>query len=187
MRSSFIKRTVIILFLGLSIIAFPVLKVQALSNSFESEHFNISYQEGVDLLNVAHKIEIDSFFTKQDGANTPEEILAFNVENLYDEVSDILDMHLYSYKGNVAIYLNGKELKQALYDRFMRELDYLAIYHSEGNTIYISEEGLRVGILAHEMAHAIIDHYFVVKPPIRIQEVLAGFVEYNIRKKLKGK
>jgi len=36
--------------------------------------------------------------------------------------------------------------------------------------------------LGHEIGHAVISNYFVVQPPIRIQEVLAGYVEYQLRK-----
>jgi hypothetical protein len=37
-------------------------------------------------------------------------------------------------------------------------------------------------VLGHEIAHAIMSHYFVVLPSEKIQEVLAGFVEYQLRK-----
>ena len=192
MKSSFCSRTIVILFLGIIFSALQLSQASGLTDNFESKHFHISYQEGVDPLGVAHQIKIDAYSV--DGSkdnsysgNTPEEILGNNIENLFDEVSDTLDMHLYSYKGNIRIYRNREELKKVLFDRFGRHVDYPAIYHEQGNTIYMSAEGLRVGILAHEMAHAIIDHYFVVKPPMRIQEVLAGFVEYTITKKLKKK
>ena len=39
---------------------------------------------------------------------------------------------------------------------------------------------LRVGILAHEMAHAVIDHYFGVKPPKATAEILAQYVDAHI-------
>jgi hypothetical protein len=54
----------------------------------------------------------------------------------------------------------------------------------EGNTIYVSLKDVSLGMLAHEVAHAIISSYFVVAPPEKVQEVLAGYVEYSIRKKL---
>lgn len=192
MKSSFCSRTIVILFLGIIFSALPLSQASGLTNNFESKHFHISYQGGVKPLKVAHQIKIDAYSIdgSRDGSysgNTPEEILSNNIENLFDEVSDILDMHLYSYKGNIRIYRNREELKKALLDKFERDIDYPAIYHDQGNTIYMSAEGLRVGILAHEMAHAIINHYFVVKPPMRIQEVLSGFVEYNIKRKLEKK
>ncbi len=37
-------------------------------------------------------------------------------------------------------------------------------------------------LLGHEMGHVIISHYFVVPPSYRIQEVLTGYVEFQLRK-----
>jgi hypothetical protein len=48
--------------------------------------------------------------------------------------------------------------------------------------VYISYPEMTIGMLGHKIAHAIISHYFVVPPPAKIQEVLAGYVEYSIRK-----
>lgn len=158
----------------------------------ESEHFTIYYQAGVDLLDVAYKINIDSsawVYKGQDetivAGSKPEDILAQGVNNLFDEVSDILDMHLYSYSGDIKICANKEELKKVFFKLFGRKLQAESFYYPDGNAIYISPVGLRPGILGHEMAHAIICHYFVVMPPMKVQEVLAGYVEYSINKKIK--
>jgi hypothetical protein len=37
-----------------------------------------------------------------------------------------------------------------------------------------------MGILAHEMGHAVIDHYFVIKPPPKIAELLCHYVDTEI-------
>jgi hypothetical protein len=51
------------------------------------------------------------------------------------------------------------------------------------NTIYLSFNEMTLGIISHEMAHAIISNYFVTPPSPKIQEILSGYVEYSIRKK----
>ena len=38
--------------------------------------------------------------------------------------------------------------------------------------------------IAHEIAHAIINHYFVVPPSVKMQEILSGYVEYSLNKKV---
>jgi hypothetical protein len=38
-------------------------------------------------------------------------------------------------------------------------------------------------MLGHEIAHAIISSFFIVPPPEKIQEVLAGYVDYSLLKK----
>jgi hypothetical protein len=60
-----------------------------------------------------------------------------------------------------------------------------SFYFHEEKTIYISTEDLDLGMLAHEIAHAIISHYFVVPPSERVQEVLSGYVDFHFKKKAK--
>jgi hypothetical protein len=67
-----------------------------------------------------------------------------------------------------------------LFDRDLGEVKSFYVY--ELNTIYTSAENFRRGIIGHEIGHAIMSHYFVVQPPVKIQEVLAGYVEYQLRK-----
>ena len=53
---------------------------------------------------------------------------------------------------------------------------YLYQYHS----IYINLEDLHEGILAHEMAHSIIDHYLIIRPPGATAEILARYVDSHL-------
>ena len=158
---------------------------------FESEYFTVYHQENVDLIDVAQRVNIGpSIYLFQDESKSiiegsaPEDILAQSVDSLFSEVSDILDMHLYSYHGFIKICSSRKELGRVFSNIFGRELKAESFYNHAERTIYISAEGLRIGILAHEIAHAIINNFFVVLPPMKVQEVLSGYVEYSINKRI---
>ena len=118
--------------------------------------------------------------------NSKENELAASADSLLVQVSDILDMHAYSTKVIVKICNNAGEL-QALYrNMFAQELGpRQSFYVYDTNSIYISEDSLKREILGHEMAHAVISRYFVIPAPIKIQEVLAMYVEYNLRRPAK--
>jgi len=47
--------------------------------------------------------------------------------------------------------------------------------------VYVSEEAFQPGIIGHEMSHAIISRYFGIPAPVKVQEVLSMYVEYNLR------
>ncbi len=47
--------------------------------------------------------------------------------------------------------------------------------------VHIHIDDLRRGVLAHEMAHHIINTYFLVRPPTKTTEILAQYVERMIR------
>jgi hypothetical protein len=66
----------------------------------------------------------------------------------------------------------------------MRDLkNTCSFFVNDLNTIYIAADHFDVGVLGHEIAHTVQSHYFVVAAPTKVQEVLAGYVEYQLRKK----
>lgn len=112
-----------------------------------------------------------------------EDELANMLDALYGQVSDILDIHLYSPKVNIRICGDNNQLKAVYSQMFHGDLGAReSFYVYDSNTVYVSEEGFKRGIVGHEMAHAIISHYFVVPAPVKIQEVLSMYVEYNLRR-----
>ncbi|MEI8176206.1 MAG: hypothetical protein WCG78_05005, partial [Candidatus Omnitrophota bacterium] len=70
----------------------------------------------------------------------------------------------------VAEKLFGKPIKTA------------GFYVFAADTLYVNADSISINILGHELSHAIQSHYFVVPPPVKIQEVLAGYVEFQLRK-----
>jgi len=188
------RKTVLLVVLVFLTPAFNLYAVD-FPNRCDSDYFTIYYQDGVDPLNIAYQIQIGgTFYVYKDAGKaivaggTPEDVLTENIDNLFNEVSDILDMHLYSYHGEIKIFLNKEELQKAFSELFNnKKLESKSFYHREQNTIYAAIEGLRADILAHEMAYAITSHYFVVLPPVKVQEVLAGYVEFVINKKVENK
>jgi Zn-dependent peptidase ImmA (M78 family) len=110
--------------------------------------------------------------------------LSSMMEILFTRASDILDLHVYSYKGNIKIFPTLYELTNYynnLYHSHVPCTGY-AFYIVDDKSIYISAQFFRREILGHEIGHAIMSSYFVVQPSIKIQEVLAGYIEYQLRK-----
>lgn len=157
------------------------------SRKCEGKYFTIYYQPEVDLLAMTRKIDIYPsqylIFDSQNRESNPELNLTKTLDALFLEVSDILDMHLSSFHGNIKVCRNFEELEKIFYDYFNMQLKTPSFYIYNSNTIYVDAIGLNACVLGHEIAHAIICHYFVVLPPVKIQEVLAGYVEYQLKKR----
>jgi hypothetical protein len=144
------------------------------------------YSEGIsDAYAVLSKIDTNYLVYSAgsgNGVDNVKDILAKTLDGLYQEVSDILDIHIYSFKGTIQILPDKSSLNSLFKQTYGIDFNERSIYYFEKNTIYISLADMTVGMLGHEIAHAIISHYFVVPPPARIQEVLCGYVEYSLRK-----
>lgn len=162
-----------------------------LGKKCEGKYFTIYYQSDEDLFGIIQKIDISPsqylMFNSNSSKADPRINLTKTIDALFLEVSDILDMHIYSFQGDIRIYRNFDELKKFFSSYFNQELQAPSFYIHNSNTICIDAENLNACILGHEIAHAIISHYFVVLPPMKIQEILAGYVEYQLKKTILNK
>jgi len=159
----------------------------------EGEHFSIYFAPKVDSGSLAQRLNLsfsDRFLAGAGGEPSKgfaEAELNSIFDALFLRICDILEMRLYSFKGNIKICSDYQHLKRVYNYLFNREIapPAYSFYVYELNTVYISAEYFTLGILAHEIAHAIISHYFVVQPSVKIQEILAGYAEYQMRKAAK--
>jgi len=152
----------------------------------EGRYFVCYADKGIDAYQVLSKLDFN--YVSLDGSGRGKNgddvasTLARALDGLYQAVSDILDIHIYSYKGTIQVVADQPALAKLLKKRFSLDFAERSIYYHEGNTIYISARDMTAGMLGHEMGHAIISHFFIVPPPPKVQEVLCGYVEYSLRK-----
>ncbi|MDD4938796.1 MAG: hypothetical protein PHE18_04710 [Candidatus Omnitrophica bacterium] len=154
----------------------------------QSEHFAVYYAPELDLsgliqqLNISPSDELLAGKAIKKGYSLEGE-LAGMVDTLFTQVCGILDMQLYSFKGTIKICRDSIELND-IYSRFKKSSGKptRSFYSYENNTVYTSPENFKPVIIGHEIAHAIISHYFVVLPSEKIQELLAQYVEFQLRK-----
>ena len=144
------------------------------------------YAEGRgDAYAVLSKIDANFLVYSSGGAQVNDnvsDILAKTLDGLYQEVSDILDIHIYSFKGKIQVLPDQRSLSSYFKRTYGFDFEERSLYYFEKDIIYISLADMTVGMLGHEIAHAIISHFFVVPPPAKVQEVLCGYVEYSLRK-----
>lgn len=152
----------------------------------KSKFFSIYADRDFDLDLLLDKINFN-YFLHPDGllkksSRDKKEILATTLDTIFLEVSDILDIHIYSFQGRIEILVDQNAVSSVFKNFFAQDFTERSFYIPEKNAIYLSFADLTLGLLGHEIAHAIISRYFVVPPPAKVQEVLSGYVEYKLRK-----
>ena len=158
------------------------------AKKMDSKYFTIYYSPQLDPASLAQQLNIqpaDEFLARgsinRDNPSSTE--FAAMLDTLFLRVCSILDMPLYSFQGNLKVCQNQEQLNRIYNSLFESSLEnQKSFYVSSLNTIYICAENLKREVLGHEIGHALISHYFVVLPSVKIQEVLAGYVEYQLRK-----
>jgi len=156
-------------------------------NTFSSRFCTVFYQHGVDLRIVDRRINLRfaDFYEpgdvrKKEGLST-EEILAEKLDAIFNRVEEILDMFPSRVHVTINIYRERPELDKAYEDIFNEKNTAGSFYIYKTNIIYTTQKGISESILAHEMAHCIIDHYFVILPPRKIQEMLAMYADVHLK------
>jgi hypothetical protein len=152
----------------------------------ESEYFSIYGPAGLIIEDLLFKLNFDYFLHADpfpgEPTTDPKEILVKTIDAIYLEVSDILEIHIYSFHGSIKICPDQASLSQVFRFYFQEDFAERSFYSHEHKTIYVSSADLTLGMLGHEVAHALQSHYFVVPPPPKVQEILSGYVEYSLRK-----
>jgi hypothetical protein len=99
-------------------------------------------------------------------------------ENLFEEVCAKLDIYLNDIKTTVRIVASLDQLR-AEYKQYVPNSDkaVTAFYSHQDKTIWYSQERLSYGIILHETAHAVMDHYFIRPIPAGVDELVSEMLE----------
>lgn len=153
----------------------------------ETQHALVRYQNPQDLERFDKKIDYEPgrsglkwiFGNKQDG-NTADRATR-KVDAIYARAQEILEMHKKSpRKVRINLYADQNQLHAAYQKIYRKKTRLRAWYIFEYNTIYLNVRDLHEGILAHELAHSIIDNYLTTRPPHATAEILARYVDKHL-------
>ncbi|WDP92950.1 MAG: hypothetical protein HUN04_25775 [Desulfobacter sp.] len=109
-----------------------------------------------------------------------EEMVREKVDAVFERAAEILDMKKRFAPVNVNLHSGTASLKRAYERIYSGECRLRAWYRFKTNTVYLNVRDLHEGILAHELAHSIIDHYLAVRPPSQTAEILARYVDSHL-------
>ena len=175
----------------------PVLAEPAadiLRHSLETRYTVIRYQSVEDLKRFNRKIDYSpeqlgfmQMFSRSSSKDLAGEITK-KVDAVYERVQNILGMRKKNKKITINIYSSDKQLyavylkhKDTAFRNFSSSTRLRAWYIHSSKTISLNSADLHEGMLAHEMAHAVIDNYLLVRPPRATAEILAQYVDSHLQ------
>ncbi|MBI9086342.1 MAG: hypothetical protein JEZ11_22265 [Desulfobacterales bacterium] len=148
----------------------------------------IHYRSFQDLIRFNEKISyfpgdlaIKSLTAPKD-AKGIQGVLKQKVDALFDRAQEILDMRKRIPRVNIYVYSSTDSLRAAYRELFGGECQLRAWYLFETKTVYLDATDTHEGIVAHEMGHHIIDHFFKARPPSATAEILARYIDANLLK-----
>ena len=150
----------------------------------KSAYFTINASPNVDLRRVYKRLNTRYFDLnygrRPDSLASWEEKISYRMDFLMERVKQLLDIYPERLNLKVRIFKTYKELNDAHYGFSGIRGDYKAFYVHNLRTIYVSEETISDSVMAHEMGHVVVDHYFKVVPPETISEMIAQYVNLHL-------
>jgi len=152
----------------------------------ETRHTIIHYRSIEDLKQFDRKIAyhtgkwgvLSTIF--RSNSDTIHDKVTKKTDGIFEKAQQLLDMRKRMDKVNIYICRNKKQLHDNYYKIFRRPCRYRAWYAYELNAVYVNHQDLDEGMLSHELAHSIIDHYLLVRPPRASAEILASYVDRHL-------
>ncbi|MFA6142165.1 MAG: hypothetical protein WC738_02590 [Candidatus Omnitrophota bacterium] len=152
--------------------------------TIKSAYMKIYCENTVDLKTIGYKISNRGLFVNRvydpNPVGAPAEKIAYMLDRLLKRTKDILGMWPENFNLEIKIFKDRDQLNGEYSRIFGTKPDYKAFYIYKYNTIYTSEEDISGSIVAHEMGHAVVDHYFSAIPPAQVREVLAQYVDLHL-------
>lgn len=153
----------------------------------ETGYLTVYYIPGADLNGIESNLKrrVTYFDSDIPSDNAPgEEKIRYQLDAIFRHAQAILDMRPANIHINIKIFrtrMNVGEEYIKIFGSVMPDMENLkAFYVNKYNTIYTSEEDISDSVIAHEMGHAIVDHYFAVIPPEKVRELLASYVDLHL-------
>ncbi len=123
--------------------------------------------------NLSHSMRKKNVLTVAD------EVLA-KVDIVIEKVQIVLDMFPDKYHIRLVILPDRDDVARIYRNKYGKRVTHIAYYSLSEKTIYISADDTSLRVLAHEIGHSVVDHYFKVRPPYNIHELMAQFAEKHV-------
>ena len=148
----------------------------------DTRNFTVYCEEGVDLNAVARRLRRKIFFFGGEASydENAEKSITYRLDSLFGRAREILDMYPEVPRIKIKIFNNEDKLDE-LYQKLIGGRAWTkAFYVHFYRTIFTSGDTISDAVMAHEMAHAIIDSYYNSVPPPKVGEALASYIDMHI-------
>lgn len=146
---------------------------------YETDYATIYYTRTRDLNRFAKNIG-NSFLSFGESQKKNPMLARNRVDKMVESVRRLLDMYPSDLHFNIYVYPNFYELEAKYKGMGMLNKTPVAFYSHRERAVYLSAPDITDGVLAHEIAHAVINSFFLVPPPEKTQEVLARYVDEHL-------
>ena len=141
----------------------PSLFAAGSSRKMETRFATVHYADDAEIEDFLWRIS-----GKRLGGEEAAELTRNRVDEIVERVESVLDMHPLAL--HFGIFLETESRGEGA----------IAYYSHESRSITALSNRITDGVLAHEIAHAVLNSYFGIIPPEKAQEILAQYVDQHL-------
>ena len=149
----------------------------------QSRYITLRYSSAEVLREFNDQLDLTSklnqYIRKKNVVTVEDECLA-KLDVVIEKAQAVLDMFPEKMHITVVLLRSQQDVSAMFMQKYGKQAKHIAYYSLSEDTIYASVEDASLRVIAHEMGHAIIDHYFQERPPYHIHELMAQFTEKHI-------
>jgi len=151
---------------------------QEVWESYETDCCSIQYYDENQLNDFS--LRVGGIRYTSNGLDGDIETTGYRVDEIMEKVSNTLDMYPEEVIITILLYPDHDSLGEIFREITQEEYVPLAFYSHSTESIHVDASSFTEGILAHEMAHAIINMYYDEPLPAKTQEILAQYVDKHL-------
>lgn len=145
-------------------------------------HYATIIYEGEEQITKFNKMSLRSLARQMNSekAITSHDEIKEKLDTVLEKVESMLHLFLPDLKFRIVLLSSAAEVQSIYESRYGISVQYVAFYSPRDKTLLISVDDINLHILAHELTHVIIDHYFHQHTPTAIHEAVAQYVDSHI-------
>ena len=165
---------------------FANLSINTSWHILDTKYTEIRYHSIKDLNKFNNNVDFSistmglNWLFKKKSPNDIENEIKQKVDAVYEKVQEILDMRKSMTKVTIYVSRDKQELRFLYQKIYKTPCHFRAWYVYDSNSVYVNADDVHEGILAHEIAHSIIDNYLLICPPKATTEILARYVDDHL-------
>jgi hypothetical protein len=166
------------------------LPAQEMQKTYQTQYATVAYVDEKDLHTFTRNTGSGLSLFRESPERNP--LLAKSqIDKMVETICTLLDMYPANFRFGITLYRTQAEVTMAFFKATAGANAYkaqsaagsapIAFYAHGTRTIAVAIDNVTDGILAHEIAHAIVSAYFPTPPPGRTQEILAQYMDKHFR------
>lgn len=149
-----------------------------------SRYVTLQYNGDVELLKdfnneIVLTRKLRYYLNKKRTVTVEDEVLA-KLDIIIEKAETLLDMFPPNLHITIVLLPTRKDVAAIYKQKYGKDVNHIAYYSLKEKTIYVSVDNASLRVITHEIGHALVDHYFDVRPPYTMHELMARFAEQHI-------